>query len=409
MSPTSTFDVEKIREEFPILKREVYGKPLVYLDNAASAQKPRAVLDVLNHLYENDYSNVHRGLHYLSSASTLAYEEAREKVRAFINAKSEQEIIFTSGGTDAINLVSSSYGAALSEGDEIILSIMEHHSNIVPWFYLKDRKGAVLKWAPIDGDDQFDIGAFEKLLSNKTKIVAVTLMSNVLGTVTPLKEIVRLAHQAGAIVVVDACQAAVHMPLDVQDLDCDFLAMTSHKLYGPTGVGVLYGKLDLLKQMPPYRGGGEMIQQVTTEKVTFAEPPNRFEAGTPPIAEAIGLGAALDFISGIGHEAIRQHEQALLENATSQLEAMNSVRIIGRAQGKGAILSFELEGAHAHDVATIMDREGVAVRAGHHCAQPLMDHFGVASTARASFGLYNTHQEVDVLVASIRQAAEFFG
>ncbi len=403
------YDVSAVRQDFPILSTEVYGRPLVYLDNAASSQKPQQVIDRIRRAYEEEYANVHRGLHYLSSTATLAYEAARGKVQKFLNARSEEEIIFTSGGTDALNLVASSYGGSvIEEGDEIVLSIMEHHSNIVPWDYLRQRKGAVIKWAPISDDGEFLLDEFEKLLSEKTKIVAITHMSNALGTVTPLRDIVKLAHDVGAVVVVDGCQGSVHMPVDVQDLDCDFYVITGHKLYGPSGIGPLYGKLDLLKKMPPYRGGGEMIREVTTEGVTYADPPNRFEAGTPPIVQAIGLGEALDYIDGIGREAIKNYEAGLLNYAMEQLRDLNSLRVIGTAEDKGAIISFEIEGAHAHDISTIMDRSGVAVRAGHHCAQPLMDRYGVASTSRASFAMYNTKEEVDALVTSIREAMEFF-
>ncbi len=406
---SAVYDVDRVRQDFPILQTEVYGRPLVYLDNAASAQKPKAVLDAIQHSYEHEYANVHRGLHYLSSAATMAYEGARTKVRQFLNAQRDEEIIFTSGGTDALNLVAASYGGSVIEpGDEIILSIMEHHSNIVPWNYLREKNGAVIKWAPISDDGEFLLDAFEELLSPKTKIVAVTHMSNALGTITPLEQIVELAHGVGAVVVVDGCQGAVHLPVDVQALDCDFYAITGHKLYAPSGVGALYGRLDLLKSMPPYRGGGEMIREVTTEGVTYANPPNRFEAGTPPIVQAIGLGAALDYIETLGRENIAEHEAGLLDYAMSRLGELNSLRVFGTARRKGAILSFEVEGAHAHDISTIMDRSGVAVRAGHHCAQPLMDRFGVASTARASFGLYNTRREVDALVDSVLEAVEFF-
>lgn len=406
---TNGYDVERVRQDFPILSTEVYGKPLVYLDNAASAQKPKRVIDRIKHAYESEYANVHRGLHYLSSTATIAYESARGKVRKFLNAKSDDEIIFTCGGTDALNLVASSYGGSVIEpGDEIVLSIMEHHSNIVPWDYLRKTNGAVIRWAPISDEGEFLLDEFERLLSEKTKIVAVTHMSNALGTVTPIKEIIDLAHKVGAVVVVDGCQGAVHMPVDVQALDCDFYVITGHKLYGPSGVGALYGKSEILKKMPPYRGGGEMIREVTTDGVTYADPPNRFEAGTPPIVQAIGLGEALDYIEDLGREHIMQHEAGLLDYAMGQLGDLNSLRVMGTAQGKGAIVSFEIEGTHAHDISTIMDRSGVAVRAGHHCAQPLMDRMGVASTARASFGLYNTKQEVDALVESIREAMEFF-
>ncbi len=406
---TNGYDVEAIRRDFPILDMEVYGKPLVYLDNAASAQKPKQVIERVKRAYEEEYANVHRGLHYLSSTATLAYEASRGKVRKFLNAKSDDEIVLTSGGTDAFNLIASSYGGSvIEEGDEIILSIMEHHSNIVPWDYLRTQKGAVIRWAPISDTGEFLLDEFEKLLSKKTKIVAITHMSNALGTVTPIKEIIDLAHSVGAIVVVDGCQGSVHMPVDVQALDCDFYVITGHKLYGPSGIGALYGKSSLLKKMPPYRGGGEMIREVTTDGVTYADPPNRFEAGTPPIVQAIGLGEAIDYIESVGREHIQRHEAGLLDYAMSKLGELNSLCVFGTAPGKGAIISFEVEGAHAHDISTIMDRSGVAVRAGHHCAQPLMDRLGVASTSRASFGMYNTKEEVDLLVESVLEAMEFF-
>lgn len=402
------FDVEAIRKDFPILSREVYGKPLVYMDNAASAQKPQAVIDAITRAYEMEYSNVHRGLHYLSNTATQNFEDAREKVRAFLNAPTTDEIIFTSGATDSINLVADSIGAEIEEGDEIILTVLEHHSNIVPWHYLRERKGAVLKWVPVTDDGELIIEEYEKLFSPRTKFVAVTGMSNATGTVAPTKEMVRIAHNHDVPILIDASQRAVHMAVDVQDLDCDFLAVTGHKIYGPSGIGVLYGKMDRLKTMRPYRGGGEMIREVAMDKVTYGEPPHRFEAGTPPIVQAIGLGAAVDYVMNIGMDAIADHEAALLAYATERFAELNSVKLVGTAPEKGAILSFTVEGAHPHDVSTVMDREGVAVRAGHHCAQPAMDRFGVPATTRASFALYNTKAEVDALTDAVKKAISFF-
>ncbi len=403
-----SYDLEAVRADFPALSLEVNGHPLSYLDNAASAQKPRQVLDRMRQAYESEYSNVHRGLHYLANAATEGFEAARETVRAFLNAGSIDEIIFTRGGTGSINLVANSFGQSIQPGDEIVLSIMEHHSNIVPWHFLRERKGAVIKWAPVTEDGAFDFAAFEQLLTPKTKIVAVTQMSNVLGTVTPVKEIARAAHAVGAKVLVDGCQSAVHMPVDVRDLDVDFYAVTGHKLYGPTGIGVLYGKLDLLAEMPPYEGGGEMIREVSEERVTYAAPPHRFEAGTPPIVQAIGLGAALDYMTSLGRERIAVHEHELSLYAHEKLGAMNSLRIIGTAAGKGAIVSFEMKGAHPHDVATILDRYGVAVRAGTHCAQPLLARYGVTATCRASLALYNSRADVDRLAQALLKAQDLF-
>lgn len=406
----SAYDVEAIRADFPILKKQVYGKPLVYLDNGASAQKPRIVIDTMRQVMESDYANVHRGLHYLSNAATQLFEDAREKARAFLNAASTDEIIFTSGSTDALNLVASSFAAPLIEpGDEIVLSVMEHHSNIVPWHFLRERQGAVLKWIPVTDVGDLDMEAYEKLLGPKVKIVALTHMSNVLGTVTPMKEIIRLAHARGIPVVVDGSQSAVHLDVDVRDLDADFYAVTGHKIYGPTGIGLLYGKAEHLAKMRPYRGGGEMIREVGLDAVTYAAPPHRFEAGTPAIVEAIGLGAALDYVRGVGRERIAAHEASLLAYATERLSAINDLRIIGTSRTKGGIISFTVGAAHAHDIATIIDRAGVAVRAGHHCAQPLMERFGVTATARASFAMYTTHQEIDRLVAALVDAKKFFG
>ena len=403
------YDVEKIRADFPILAERPYGKPLVYLDNAASAQKPQAVLDRLVHAYSHEYANVHRGLHYLANAATEAYEAARETVRRFINAGSAEEIVFTHSATEGFNLVASSFGLAhIQAGDEIVLSTMEHHSNIVPWHYLRERKGAVLKWVDVDDGGVLTLDAFERALSPRTKIAAVTQMSNVLGTAPPIAEIVKLAHARGIPVLVDGSQGAVHMDVDVRALDCDFYVFTGHKLYGPTGVGVLYGKREWLERLPPFMGGGEMIAEVTRENVTYNSPPHRFEAGTPPIVQAIGLGAALDYMEGLGRANIRAHEEALSKYAHRLLSQNNSIRILGSAPGKGPILAFTMHGAHAHDVATVIDRQGVAVRAGTHCAMPLMERFGVTSTCRASFALYNTFEEIDVLADALARAARLF-
>ncbi len=401
-------DVARIRKDFPILDLEVYGKKLVYLDNAASAQKPRQVVDRMVHATYNEYSNVHRGLHYLANAATEAYEAARESVRAYLNASSIDEIVFTKSATEAINLVASSFGQSLKEGDEIVLSIMEHHANIVPWHFLRERKGVVLKWVDVDDEGNFSLDAFEKALTEKTKIVAITHLSNVLGTVTPIKEIVKIAHQRGIPVLVDGAQGAVHLDVDVRDLDVDFYAITGHKLYGPTGVGALYGKTEWLQKLPPFLGGGEMINEVTKDRVTYNDPPHRFEAGTPPIVQAIGLGAALDYIRSIGRAKIHAHETALSAYAHERIARINSIRIFGRARGKGAILAFDMKNAHPHDVATIIDRAGVAVRAGTHCAQPLLARFGVTSTCRASFAMYNTFEEVDKLAEALTKAQSLF-
>ena len=404
------YDVEAIRSDFPILSREVYGKPLVYLDNGASAQKPKAVIDAVAHAYGHEYANVHRGLHFLSNAATDAYEKARETARRFLNAGSTDEIVFTKSTTEAINTVA--YGWAMPNigaGDEIVLTIMEHHSNIVPWHFLRERQGARLVWAPVDEEGVLHIEAFERCLTDRTRLVAITHMSNVLGTVVPIAEICRIAHERGIPVLVDGSQAAVHMPVDVQALDCDFYVFTGHKVYGPSGIGVLYGKKHMLDAMRPFQGGGEMIEDVTEDAVTYNEPPHRFEAGTPPIVQAIGLGAALEYMEGVGRERIAAYEAELSAYAHERLGRVNSLRIFGRAPGKGAIISFELEGIHAHDVSMVIDRAGVAVRAGTHCAQPLLKRFGVTSTCRASFGMYNTRAEVDVLAEALEKARSFFG
>lgn len=403
------YDVEALRRDFPILSREVYGKPLVYLDNAASAQKPKVVLDRVMQAMSEDYANVHRGLHYLSNTSTQAFEDARESVRRFLNAPSKDQLIFTRNATEAINLVAQSFGGmVIGEGDEIVLSILEHHSNIVPWHFHRERNGAILKWAPVDDDGNFLIEEFEKLLSPRTRMVAITHMSNALGTIVPIKEVIRLAHAKGIPVLVDGSQAAVHLPVDVQDLDADFYVFTGHKTYGPSGIGVLYGKMEHLRRMPPYQGGGEMIGEVSLDRITYAEPPHRFEAGTPAIVEAIGLGTALDYMRGIGLEAIAAHEADLRDYATARLSEINSLKIFGRAREKGAIVSFNMEGAHAHDISTVIDRAGVAVRAGTHCTQPLLARFGVTATCRASFALYNTRAEVDKLAEALISAQRIF-
>lgn len=410
----AAYDVEAVRRDFPILSQQVYGKPLVYLDSAASAQKPRAVIDAMSHMMETGYANVHRGLHHMANVTTEAFENARETVRAFLNAASTDEIVFTRNATAAYNLVADCFGRmggphGIGEGDEIVLTIMEHHSNIVPWHYLRERKGAVLKWAPVDDRGEFLFEEFEALLSPRTKMVAITQMSNALGTILPMKEIIAAAHARGIPVLVDGAQSAVHLDVDVRDLDADFFVMTGHKLYGPTGIGVLYGKKQWLDRMPPFEGGGEMIRDVTMDTVTYNDPPHRFEAGTPAILEAVGLAAALDYMTALGRGAIMQHEAMLGAHARARLGEMNSLRLIGDASHKGAIFSFEMKGAHAHDVATVIDRQGVAVRAGTHCTMPLMQRFGVTSTCRASFGLYNTTEEVDILIDALRKAETLFG
>jgi len=406
---SNAFDVETVRADFPILHREVHGKPLVYLDNGASAQKPKQVIDAVSYAYENEYANVHRGLHFLSNAATDAYEASRGKVRKFLNAQSDDQIVFTKGTTEAINLVAYGWAMAhLQEGDEIVLSIMEHHSNIVPWHFLRERMGVKLVWVDVDEDGGLTAEAVDAACTEKTRLIAITHMSNVMGTVVDVKSVCTNAHKRDIKVLVDGSQGAVHMPVDVQDLGCDFYCITGHKLYGPSGIGVLYGTKEALDSMRPYQGGGEMILDVTLDGVTYNEPPHRFEAGTPPIVQAIGLGAALDYMDNLGLDNIADYEAELRDYARQRLREINSLRIIGDTPDKGSIFSFELEGIHAHDVSMVIDRAGVAVRAGTHCAQPLMQRFGVTSTCRASFGLYNTKAEVDVLVEALEKARKFF-
>lgn len=408
-STTVTFDVEKIRADFPALTLKPYGKPLVYLDNGASAQKPRQVVDRMREASLYEYANVHRGLHYLANAATENYESARETVRAFLNAESIDEIVFTKSATEAINLVARSWGERnIQQGDEILLTVLEHHANIVPWHFWRESRGAVLKWVDCDDDGIITAEDIAKAITPKTKIIALTQMSNVTGTVLPIKEIVEIAHAKGIPVLVDGSQGAVHLENDVRDHGADFYVMTGHKLYGPTGIGVLCAKKPHLEDMPPFLGGGEMIAEVTQDRITYNDPPHRFEAGTPPIIEAVGLAAALDYMRDVGRDNIARHEKALGDYAMERLSAMNSLTIFGKAPGKGAIISFEMKGAHAHDVATIIDHSGVAVRAGTHCAMPLLTRFGVTSTCRASFAMYNTMEEVDKLAEALVKAQSLF-
>ena len=404
------YDVAAIRKDFTILGREVYGKPLVYLDNAASAQKPEAVIEAMTRLMREDYANVHRGLHYLANASTEAYEAARESARRFLNAKHLEEIIFTRSSTGSLNAVASSLGRylKLGEGDEIILSILEHHSNIVPWHYWRERHGAVIKWAPIDDDGNFLVEEFEKLITPRTKVVALTHMSNATGTIVPIAEVAGICRAHGIPLVVDGSQGAVHLPVDVQALGCDFYAFSGHKLYAPTGIGVLYGRRALLEAMPPWQGGGDMIRTVSFEGSTWNDLPYKFEAGTPHIAGAIGLGAAIDYLGQIGLEAVAAYEHELLQYGTAVLAEVPGLRLIGTAAHKASILSFVIDGLHAHDIGTVLDTEGVAIRAGHHCAMPVMDHFGVPATARASLAFYNTREDLDRLAQALRRAVEMF-
>ncbi len=401
------FDVERVRADFPILSQEVYGKPLVFLDSGASAQKPRVVIDAVRECYETYYSNVHRGAHFLSQRCTDVYEQARTDIAAFINAPSENNVVLTSSVTESINLVAATWGRKfLKKGDEVIVSEMEHHANIVPWQMLQTEIGIEIKVAPIDDKGEFLLDAFKDLLSPKTKLVAIAECSNVLGTLVPVNEVIRLAHAQGALVLLDGAQGIVHKGVDVQDLDCDFYGFTGHKLYGPSGVGVLYGKAEVLNSMPPYQGGGDMIERVSFAGTTFKEPPHRFEAGTPPIAQVIGLAAAVRYVSKLGMDNISAHEQGLLAYANEQLSAIDGVQLIGQAKEKAAIISFLIEGTHPFDVAAVLDRQGVATRVGHHCAEPLMDRLGVVGTVRASFGLYNNKNDVDRLAAAILRAKE---
>ncbi|MEH6663527.1 MAG: SufS family cysteine desulfurase [Brevundimonas sp.] len=402
------FDPYSARAQFPILSRTVNGRPLVYLDSAASAQKPKAVIDAMSDAMAGSYANVHRGLHTLANETTEAFEGARATVARFLNAEAASNIVFTKGGTEAINLVAAGVGQSLQPGDEIIVSQMEHHSNIVPWHMLRERCGAVLKWAPVLDDGSLDMAAFEALLTARTRVVAVTHMSNVLGTINPIAEITRLAHAAGARVLIDGCQGAVHAAPDVQAIGCDWYVLTGHKLYGPTGIGALYGTAGALDSLPPWQGGGEMIETVEQDRVTYGKPPHRFEAGTPPILEAIGLGAALEWLTGFDKAQVIAHEQALYAHARARLDGVDWLRVLGEAEGKGAILTFTVDGAHAHDIAQIMDRYGVAVRAGLHCAEPLAKRMGVTSSARASFALYNTTEDADAFVDALIKAREFF-
>lgn len=409
--PTAiSFDVASVRAEFPILGTTAHGRPLVYLDNAATTQKPRAVLDALTSYYEASNANVHRGVHYLSGKATDQFEAARVKVASFIGAADPREVIFTRNATEGVNLVAQTWGRAnIREGDEILVSAIEHHSNIVPWYMLCREKGATLKVIPMFDSGELDLSALPGLLTPRTKLVAISALSNALGTVTPVAEIVRAAHAAGAVVLVDGAQAAYHMPIDVRALDCDFFVLTGHKLYGPTGIGALYGKAALLEAMPPWMGGGDMIASVTFEQCTWNVIPNKFEAGTPDISGAIGLGAAVDYVSAIGMDRIQQWEQELLAYGTSALREVPGLRLIGTAPRKASILSFVMEGIHPHDLGTIVDREGVAIRTGQHCAQPVMDRLAVPATARASLAMYNTREDVDALVAALHTARKVFG
>jgi cysteine desulfurase/selenocysteine lyase len=403
------YDVERIRKDFPILSREVHGKPLVYLDNGASAQKPQAVIDAVTRAYEHEYANVHRGLHYLSNLATDHYEAVRGKLQRFLNAADENEIIFTTGSTMGINLVAHGFLEPLIQpGDEIVLSVMEHHANIVPWHFMRERHGAVLKWVDVDTNGDLDPQDVADAITDRTKLVAITHMSNVLGTVTDAKEIARLAHERGVPVLFDGSQAVVHSKVDVQDIDADFYVITGHKLYGPSASGAVYAKAEHWAAMRPFIGGGDMIREVKKETITYADPPHRFEAGTPAIVQMIGLGAAIDYLTDLGMENIAAHERSLRDYAQERLDGLNWLTVHARSATKGAIFSFAMEGAHPHDISTVIDRKGVAVRAGHHCAQPLMTHLGVTATCRASFGLYNTKAEVDALVDALQTCRELF-
>ena len=411
LKPLKTnYNIEEIRRDFPIFDQQINGKPLTFLDSGASAQKPRQVLDRLNRYYSSEYSNIHRGVYYLSQLGTQLYEDARGRLQKFINAPDDKEIIFVRGATEAINLVAATWGRQnLGPGNEIILSRMEHHSNIVPWQMVRDEKDFIIQVAPIDDRGNFLFEEYEKLLSEKTKLVAITHISNSLGTITPIKEIIKAAHKAGALVLVDGCQAIPHTRVDVQDLDADFYVFSGHKMYGPTGVGVLWGRKELLDAMPPYQGGGDMIRSVTFEKTTYNDLPHKFEAGTPHIAGGIGLGAAVDYMENLGFELIEDHEEKLLAYAKERLAEVKGLRLVGQADHMAGILSFTMDNAHPHDIGTILDQDGIAIRAGHHCAQPVMDFFDVPATARASLGLYNTYEDIDRLVAGLDKVNRIFG
>ncbi|MGX6647954.1 cysteine desulfurase [Maricaulaceae bacterium MS644] len=402
-----TFDAHALRAEFPILSRQVNGKPLVYLDNAASAQKPEAVIEAVANVWRHSYANVHRGLHTLANEATEAFEATRGKVADLINAQGRERIVFTKGATEAINLIADSFGATLEAGDEVILSQMEHHSNIVPWHFLRERKGVVVKWVPVDEDGALDMDAYKALFTERTKFVSLVHMSNVLGTVNPAKELTRIAHDNGAAILFDGTQAAVHLDVDVDEIGCDFYVFTGHKLYGPNGVGALYASGDWLERLRPYQGGGEMIAEVSEDGVVYADVPHKFEAGTPAIADVIGLGAAIDWVTALDRAAVMDHERALLDRAEAGLSQIEGLRLFGRTQDKGAIASFVIDGAHPHDLAQLMDKYGVAVRAGHHCAHPLMKRYGVPGTVRASFAAYNTEAEVDAMIEALHKAKGF--
>ncbi len=407
--PEAALDVNRIREDFPILKRLVHGKPLVYLDNAASTQKPRTVIEAMGHFYAAGYSNIHRGVYLLSEEATESYEQARIRVQRFIGARDPREVIFVRGTTEAINLVAQTYGRShVGQGDEILVTAMEHHSNIVPWQILCEEKKAVLRVAPINDAGELLVDEYERLLGPRTRLVAVTHVSNALGTVNPVRRIVEMAHRASVPVLVDGAQAISHQKVDVGELGCDFYAFSGHKLYGPTGVGVLYGRAGILEEMPPYQGGGDMIRSVTFERTTYSEIPHKFEAGTPDIGGAVVLGAAIDYVAGIGMEAIETHEREVLEHATAAIADLPRVRLVGTARNKASILSFVIDGIHPHDIGTVLDAEGIAIRAGHLCAQPVMERFHIPATARASFGIYNTRDEADALASGIRKALEVF-
>ncbi|WP_426733110.1 SufS family cysteine desulfurase [Myxococcus faecalis] len=406
----STFDVQQVRADFPLLRQEVRGRPLVYLDSAATAQKPQAVIDAIVRFYQHDNANVHRGVHILSERATEAYEGARETVRGFLNARDAHEIIFVRGTTEAINLVAQTYGRKhIGAGDEVLITQMEHHANIVPWRMLCEQTGATLKVIPVDDRGELVLDAVDALLTDKTRILAVTHVSNALGTVNPVKELTRQAHAKGIPVLVDGAQSVTHFPVDVQDLGCDFYAFSGHKTFGPTGIGVLYGRLERLEPMPPYQGGGDMILSVTMEKVTYNRVPHRFEAGTPNLEGAVGLAAAIRYLQGVGLSAIAEHDREMMAYATAALESVPGLRLIGTAREKVGVLSFTLEDIHPHDVGTILDREGICIRTGHHCAQPVMQHFKLPATARASLALYNTREDVDALVRGLHKVREVFG